>query len=41
MHTHPMEQSSFLPLKYITPKYILGEKKKKKASITFTMQTGE
>lgn len=40
MHTHPMEQSSFLPLKYITPKYILGEKKKK-ASITFTMQTGE
>lgn len=29
MHTHPMEQSSFLPLKYITPKYILGEKKKK------------
>lgn len=29
MHTHPMEQSSFLPLKYIMPKYILGGKKKK------------
>lgn len=37
-HTSPMEQSIFLPLKYIMPKYILGGRK---VSITLILWTGE